>query len=173
MTFCFHISYISNISYISYFSGFGLIGGECITSHSAYGDLGSQEDEHAYSVRKTHVVFYMLVLDRSYYCFSCVLTFFFIFIAGYKVFEVLIDIKASRDNEASLDTFIERVQANTSSQTILVALLVPSSAGRGHSDGWFTADFAIAYHIYGDIGGEQTWLTCVDLAKEAQVGPYF
>ena len=74
--------------------------------------------------------------------------------------------------QASLETFIESVHANTSGRTILLALLGPSSAGPGDDDGWFAADFVMAHHIYGDIGGEQTWLSSVDLAKEAEAGPY-
>lgn len=74
--------------------------------------------------------------------------------------------------QASMETFIESVHANTSGRTYLLTLFGPSSASPGDDDSWFAADFVMAHHIYGDIGGEQTWLSSVDLVKEAKAGLY-
>jgi hypothetical protein len=77
--------------------------------------------------------------------------------------------------QASLKDFIESFHGrdtNKTGRTILVGLLGPTFAGPEDDDGWFAADFVMAHHIYGDVGGEQTWLSCVDLVKEAQAGPY-
>lgn len=68
--------------------------------------------------------------------------------------------------------FIESVHAKNSGRTIILGLLGPHLAGPADDDGWFAADFVMAHHIYSDIGGEQIWLSSVDLVKEAEVRPY-
>jgi hypothetical protein len=95
-------------------------------------------------------------------------------ICRYDGLQVLVDRRAWETTQASLEDFIESFHGRDTiktGRTILVGLLGPTFAGPKDDDGWFVADFVMAHHIYGDVG-EQTWLSCVDLVKEAQAGPY-
>ena len=77
--------------------------------------------------------------------------------------------------QPSIRNFIKSIyggDANRNVWTILFGLLGPHYAGLADDDGWFAADYVMAHHIYNEVGGEQTWLSSVDLVKEAEVSPY-
>jgi hypothetical protein len=83
--------------------------------------------------------------------------------------------KLGETTQPSVKDFIKSIHggdANKNGWAILLGLLGPHYASPTNDDGWFATDYVMAHHIYNEVGGEQTWLSLVDLVKEAEVGPY-